>query len=355
MTTIASVIRLKTQFMTHEDGTNSTTNAMETTANKNNNSNNTTSSSLRPIRVVYGIMSHNLKDSEKGRRQQIRDTFLTFYHNSTNTSRIDGESDSKFWICALNDLDQGRLEEPEKCRFAYAFVIGANKNAPKSRLNYNDSNPLLGSLTVKSIDGTEEPDVVYLNIKENGDYGKTPTWFRYVTSVLKRKGWTDDWDFIFKTDSDNILFTPKFFHFLENNNIILRTERPIRNVYGGDAVTLARCGGKRDRHCRWLKKPGKYYMQGGSYFLSTDLAAFVSDPSNVNWPIISRFPHEDILTGRTVHLYPGLVRRMGEPMGPKGYRYHRVKKNEDFQRIWNEFVDDWEHGNRSFHVVNPLK
>ncbi|KAL7565623.1 hypothetical protein ACA910_018984 [Epithemia clementina (nom. ined.)] len=202
---------------------------------------------------------------------RIRTTTRT---NATSTNK-------RCWICSFNDLLQGRLEHPEHCRMAYAFVVGANPKGPTLLLEYNDSYPLTvaspssrnnhtrhdSNRKHNSIqnsnqrhddddDDETESDVVYLNIRENLNYGKTPTWFRYASVALQQQQqqngeWQfDEWDYIYKADTDTIVFPQEFFQFLDESNPTPE-QRTIRYVYGGSPIGLQRCHKLTDPHCRF--------------------------------------------------------------------------------------------------------
>ncbi|KAL7575302.1 hypothetical protein ACA910_001827 [Epithemia clementina (nom. ined.)] len=297
--------------------------------------------SHRPLRVVYGIMSHDMTERGKYTRQIMRSTFLSFYSKKYHLSlnNVSDAKDQEHWICSFNRLIQGNLKEPEKCRLAYAFVVGANPNGPTILFNYNDSYPLALS-SASNGEVPSEADVVYLNIKENMNGGKTPTWFRYATSVLEERGWKDDWDYIFKADSDNLMYPPKFFRTLEKYS---PKERPVRNIYGGWMWNVARCQQPFDPQCQLPLETGNIYASGGCLFLSTNLASFISDPARVGdqEKLISMFPHEDMVTGLAVRLYEDeRIERIDEgsldPMDT--YRLHHMKLDRDHILFWKALV-----------------
>ncbi|KAL7567443.1 hypothetical protein ACA910_021402 [Epithemia clementina (nom. ined.)] len=300
----------------------------------------------RPVRVVYGILSHDMTAEEKERRQIVRDTFLSYYflknhqaHGQDNSYSESRHSDKNHWICSFNDLQTGKVEKPEQCRLAYVFVIGANPDGSTLLLNHNESYPL--TIPKNSSITTQEPDAVYLNIQENGNFGKTPTWFRYASTTLEERGWANDWDFIFKADSDNLLYPSKLFDFLDRSSPL---ERPVRNAYGGSVIGMKRCDHTTDPKCRLPERSSKYhYMQGGCYFVSLDVAAFISSPSTVDLQNLTTFPHEDIMTGLSVSLYPGKIRMINDKRIRKSednYRVHPIKKINRFMRLWKNYVSE---------------
>lgn len=287
----------------------------------------------RKARVIYGIMTYD-SDTERRRRGLIRKTFLKYFDEHMNRTIVSDEeyNEKKHWICSLNDLDRGLLTEPEKCRMAYAFVQGANPNGPSMLLTFNDTYPLSlqppPAETEKDL--KDQQDTIYLNIQENGKFGKSPTWFRYAIDVLERHGWMNDFDYIFKSDTDNLLYTPFFFRYMDK-------ELPMKGgqlVYGGLPLDYKRCGGDNHDHCKDMIGP--YFMQGGIYFLSTELARFISDETAFDHQAV-KLPHEDMTTGNFVYSHPEKrkikikkIKKRGETI-----RYHPLKTDRKFKVRWN--------------------
>ena len=108
-------------------------------------------------------------------------------------------------ICSLFDLVQAGPSSPlvQDCRLAYVFVIGANPNGPTQLLEFNDTYPLaLQPSQAKpylSMNPSLENDIVYLNIAENGKFGKSPTWFKHGLTMMQQHSFLQ-FDYIIKTD-----------------------------------------------------------------------------------------------------------------------------------------------------------
>jgi hypothetical protein len=176
------------------------------------------------------------------------------------------------------------------------------------------------------LEPNEKDDLVYLNIQENGDFGKSPTWFKYATTLLRgeeHKNWTSGFDYVFKTDSDNLLFPSKFFRFVDKQ----LTKRPPIRVYGGRPLTPKKCG-----HCGQMVGP--IFNGGGCYFLSADLAEFVSNASAFDHEAVM-VPYEDVATGNFVYSHPLKIRRIAEHFG---YRQHPIKDFKKFEKTWKKFL-----------------
>ena len=286
----------------------------------------------RPTRVIYGIMTYD-SISERKRRGLIRATFLKYFKNHLNRTIVSDEEYNKKrdWICSLNDLDRGLLSEPKKCRMAYAFVQGANPNGTSMLLTFNDTYPIsLPPPKVETVsDLKDHSDTVFLNIQENGKFGKSPTWFRYAIDVLERHGLMEDWDYIFKADTDNLLYTPWFFRYMDSR----LPKKKKQLVYGGQPLDYKKCGGDNHDDCKDMIGP--YFMQGGCYFLSTELARFISDETSFDHQAV-KLPHEDMTTGNFVYSHPTpdkikiiKIKKTGDII-----RKHPVKEDRKFNFRW---------------------
>eukprot|EP00535_Pseudo-nitzschia_heimii_P007760 CAMPEP_0197189628 /NCGR_PEP_ID=MMETSP1423-20130617/20122_1 /TAXON_ID=476441 /ORGANISM="Pseudo-nitzschia heimii, Strain UNC1101" /LENGTH=398 /DNA_ID=CAMNT_0042641797 /DNA_START=348 /DNA_END=1544 /DNA_ORIENTATION=- len=286
----------------------------------------------RQTRVIFGIMTYN-STTERQRRDLIRSTFLSYFRKHMNRTLVTEKeyNEKKHWICALNDLDNERLKHPEKCRMAYAFVHGANSNGTSMLLSFNKTTPLVVQPQKYHTHDEQKDasDSVYLNIKENGRFGKSPTWFRYAIDVLERHGWMEEWDYIFKSDTDNLIYTPNFFRYMDK-----LSKKKAERIYGGLPLDYKKCGGDKHDHCKQMIGP--YFMQGGCYFLSMDLAKFITDEKSFDHQAV-KLPHEDMTTGNFVYSYPGKIRVVGEPK-KNVIRKHPVKKDKSFIFRWKKML-----------------
>mmetsp|Transcript_16501 Transcript_16501/g.41405 ORF Transcript_16501/g.41405 Transcript_16501/m.41405 type:complete len:447 (+) Transcript_16501:133-1473(+) len=300
----------------------------------------------RKTRLIYGIMTYDSKPEQK-RRGLIRRTFLNYFENSQKLMNVSEEEyiEKKHWICSLNDLDYGRLEHPEKCRMAYAFVQGANPNGTSMLLTVNETYPLSLPQPNATTEKEEKDfsDMIFLNIKENGKFGKTPTWFRYAIDVLERHGWMNDWDYIFKSDTDNLLYTPNFFRYVDKK----LPRRKDQLVYGGLPLDYKKCGGDKHDHCKDMVGP--YFMQGGCYFLSIELARFITDETAFDHEAV-KLPHEDMTTGNFVYSHPGTIKVIRIKNTGETFRKHPVKEERKFKFRWEKMLRE-ERARRSNDTV----
>jgi hypothetical protein len=182
-------------------------------------------------------------------------------------------------MCSLQDYVDKTIEQPEQCQLLYTFVIGGNPD-PNAPLEYLAPESPHRSLTINV--SNPERDVVYLNIKENMDHGKTNTWMHYASKYIP-----PEINIVAKVDTDSLVFPNVIAQEIE---AALTT--PDSLIYGGTLIN-------NDR--------GSTYMQGGFYFLSTTLARIISINRQDRWDVIQgywkkyRFQRpEDLETGEFV-------------------------------------------------------
>jgi hypothetical protein len=202
------------------------------------------------------------KDVE--RRQVIRQTYLSFYKDSTTPQRI----------CSLSKYTKG-------CQLAYAFFVGGNPQGPTELLEPNASFPMTVHTPSKA-----EDDMIYLNIKENQMDGKMTTWFKYASEF-------SDFDYIAKVDDDTMVFTPNFLEYMQE-----KLPRIPSRVYGGFTMDRNSCDPKEksDHPCP-LPLVGEVYMSGELSFMSRDLALYITNTTtlpNSRRKAITIGSHEDV-------------------------------------------------------------
>ena len=229
--------------------------------NRYNTESLTQASKEKPIRMLLGIFT-TIEEVE--RRQKLRDYIFK------NPTRADPR------LCSLNEflMDNNDLNNfhsdisprYQQCQIIYTFIVGANtsRNAPLYHTHASNMPILVSKTYIPNV----EPDVVYLNIKENMNRGKTPTWFKYATMFNDS---LDNYvfDYIAKIDSDVLLSIPNLLDMINNN-----LPREPKNVYGGILCDERACGDPK-RCFKVLQ--GKVYMTGQFYFLSHDLARYISN------------------------------------------------------------------------------
>jgi hypothetical protein len=270
----------------------------------------TSNNQHHPVRFLWGIMT-TLRPKDAIHREVIRRTYLSY------------DSDR---ICSLSEANQ----KANSCQILYTFVVGANPNAPMDLVDYkNASHPLTLEGPLDD-DSPFETDVTYLNIHENMEDGKMPSWFYYANTLVQ------DYhiDYIAKLDSDTLLFPKAFFHFVDT--ILPQPQQhPIKRVYGGIPYDSLNCGGYRREYCGDMV--GATYMSGELYFMSADLSDFITSP-DFNREAV-RLPIEDMCTGNFVHSYPKpILEAVVAPHHKLWEHGDHLKEPEDYERRWDQHV-----------------
>jgi hypothetical protein len=259
--------------------------------------------SIPGSRILMGIFTMD-NEIEKARRAAVRSTYLSYYKDSHNM---------RYRICSLQDLLRGSLpNDGIDCQMAYAFVMGSNPNGPTNLVNTTSTVPL----TVNDIPEAlrEETDIVHLNVRENMEDGKTPSWFRFATTVVDEQFY---FDYIGKTDTDTLIF-PK--HFLDVSFAKYPRFPDNVRVFGGE---------ERLKYEWGPRMVGPLYMGGHLYLMSIDLARFVTttDLRSVDYGI------EDMSMGNFVHSHPLPIHRI-PIVGRKAYR-HPLKDVDEYLQEWS--------------------
>lgn len=231
---------------------------------------------LPPSRILLGIFTTNRKE-DFVRRKLIRKTYLSTYKTlrEVGLAHPDESSDR---ICSLADLMEKKGNTAKECLIVYTFVMGAwdrsNTTAVTDLTEFDDDAiPYVVDRSTTSQD--YEHDVLYLNIRENMNFGKSETWFRYASTILPSADLGID--LIFKADSDTVVSPRPLLSDLESILSRERIKRPANEVYGG----VHEVGRSNE----------VLYMQGGFYFLSRDVASHITSKECLRKKIVqqSRF------------------------------------------------------------------
>ena len=254
-------------------------------------------------------------DEERKRRQALRETYLSFYkQNLDNPTRI----------CPLAHILQGKATL-EHCQIAYTFFMAANPGGPTELLFPNDSFPIL-SRPPSNFPAKEEDDMVFLNIRENMNDGKMPTWFKYASMLVEDDKYP--FDYVAKIDSDTLVFIPAFLEFAEQH----MAHTP-KLVHAGFPFFDYNCNPREvphDHPCP-MKLAGGLYMSGEASFLSSDLARIMTSKecNRTGWFI----SHEDVLVSNWAFHCAATVANSSVHVVP--VRQHQVLRDR-------ETVDGWE-------------
>ncbi|CAJ1931040.1 unnamed protein product [Cylindrotheca closterium] len=202
------------------------------------------------------------------------------------------------------------------CQMAYAFVFGANCSGPAMRVD---------SLSLPEMETSpfdeNEPDAIYLDIRENMEDGKSDTWLKYA-SLLQNELY---FDYVGKIDSDTILFPDTFFASMSSWPKFPQNVR----IFGGkDEIKWEGVGGPI---------VGPAHMRGQFYWMSPDLARFISSKCNRTKLSVSI---EDRNIGNCVNSHPFPVKRLRA--NPKAF-FHPLKDTNAFHRVWQKHWSTLHH------------
>jgi hypothetical protein len=244
--------------------------------------------------LLLGIFSTNLSDSDKERRELIRKTYL---------------SEAGERICSLPEYvkqvkDHRTKSKPKSCQVPYVFVIGGNNDRP---MEHYDHAPLLVDIE------DDEKDVIYLNIKENMEHGKSPTFFKYGASIAANYGI----DYIAKADSDTVISLHLLLDFIDYD---LPPSPYNQRIYGGAP--------------RADIETESMYAAGELYIMSSDLAHHVGFALTNKDRTDLRTEHhhiEDMDMGRFIYSHPNPIKFL---VGTRMVYHHPVKKVNEYIRKW---------------------
>lgn len=259
------------------------------------------------VTMLLGIMSYE-KDFE--RQKYIRETYA---------------KDPR--ICPLSDFFSGSNSD---CRLPYVFVLGSS-HGNKPTDHRDDSTPLVLD---PPIDATTN-DMVYLNIKENMNEGKSFTWFKYaatVNEVIKTGNKQNRLiDYVAKLDTDSRLSVTKLLSFIDND---LPPAPFNTNFYGGMPTGNV--------------KLNTLYMQGQFYFLSMNLAHYIGHEITADdrlkrttqYHTDGYFHVEDMAIGVLVHSHPRPIKITSIWKDIKFWKHHLKT-----EKSWtNEFTEEQLYG-----------
>jgi hypothetical protein len=219
---------------------------------------------------------------------------------------------------------------------AYTFVMGSNNNNNNNNNKYTNNRTILQTANHSSEMRSHPPhpewDVLQLQIQENGDFGKSPTWFYYATRLLQEQQFPVD--YIIKTDSDTLLIPHRFFRWVQEQEeehqqqqqqqSPTTTRTPRTRIYGGLPMDKYSCGWPHHDHCHNLTAP--IYMGGALYFMSVDLAEKVA-------VVAPDIPHEDMAMANAIYKHP-----------PNNNNHHHHITNfsnpEAYLNMWRHPVKD---------------
>ena len=232
---------------------------------------------------------------EEVQRRLIRNTMLA--------TDLDGK------LCSLQKY---RAQTPQCCQVIYTFVMGMDKGPPK--INLGDSVGVDPSSVPHA-----EPDVTFLNITENMNDGKVPTWFNYAASSFP------EIDYIAKSDSDTMMSIPRLLEFV-NSYLPNQKEPTYHPVFGGTLFDVTNCGNAG--HCRELK--GRVYMSGAFYFISQHLVKHITNEYRQQG---IKYPFEDMDFGTKVSTFDQPIALI--EFNTDNFWKHLLKGESKWMYWWN--------------------
>ena len=115
-------------------------------------------------------------------------------------------------VCNLHDFSMN--PDSSNCEIIYTFVVAhTDESAPTQLLDDNLSNPLvlqnMPTIMPHYQDIEDGHDVTILNIRDNMNDGKTPTFFHFASQLARKYGI----GYIMKCDSDSGILLDKLLDF----------------------------------------------------------------------------------------------------------------------------------------------
>lgn len=253
-----------------------------------------------PTTFLLGIFSYSAGEN---RRKYIRETYLS----------IEDER-----ICKLDEFIRQTKENPltRKCMVPYTFVMGGGGyDRPK---DHNDFEPLTKD-TDKMGNADPDGDCTYLNIKENMEDGKSPSFLKWAANLATEYGI----DYIGKLDDDSFLQPKLLFRLLEED---LPPAPYNTRIYGG-ATRLSRT-------------QAHMYAAGEFYFVSNDLAQYVGNELTAEDREVLRMKHhiEDLDMGTFIYSHPRPIKYFNLA-GYKIYA-HPLKSEKKFRDYWKNHIGE---------------
>lgn len=255
-------------------------------------------------RLLLGIFTMD-NAIEKERRAAVRETYLAYYNDSPTPDRI----------CSLSDLLSGSLpNNGMDCQMAYTFVLGSNPEGHTELVSSNTPTPILCPQSPMPL--KNETDITHLNIRENMEDGKSPTWFNYAMSVVNEKFY---FDYIGKIDTDTLI--------LPNGFLDVTFAK-----YPSFPENVRVFGGQERLKYEWgPRMVGPLYMGGHLYWMSVDLARYVTT-------VLDRRPVdvgiEDMSMGNFIHSHPLPIQR--KPIVGTKSLTHPLKNPGEYRQTWLE-------------------
>jgi len=256
----------------------------------------------RPTTFLLGIFSTS-REKEFLRRELIRKTYLDI-------------GDPR--ICKLEEFIRQFEETPNErvCQVPYTFVIGGGGSHRPA--DHDDDEPVVLD-TDQNGHADPQRDCTYLNIRENMEDGKSPTWIKYAADIAAEYGI----DYVSKIDDDSVISPHLLFQFIADD---LPPVPYNRRIYGGSALPS---------YLYHLM-----YGAGQFYFMSADVADYVGHELTAEDRKGLRHsrPIEDLDMGSFVYNMPKPVKFLN--MRHYEIWTHPKKTEEQWSNAWEVELDE---------------
>ncbi len=256
----------------------------------------------RPTTMLLAIFTRS--STYMDRKEYVRDTYIR------------GALETDFRFCKLDDYIRQTNEmaiEDRPCQVPYTFVIGAGgRHKPYDHDGDVDKTPLT---LQTNRDGTIDPegDCTYLNIQENMNFGKSPTYFKYGAHLAMEYAI----DYIAKLDDDTMISIDLLLDFINDE---LPPAPYNKRIYGGAA--------------RMSRMQSHMYAAGEFYFMSSDLADYVTNilSAEDRRELMIKRRIEDLDMATFIYSHPMPIKFMN--LYPRMFWHHPCKSEKCFRTFW---------------------
>ena len=277
--------------------------------------------SRRSNTILLGIFSMSSEKS-LAKRNLIRQTYL----------QSGGEK-----VCSLREYKKQIKESASptniKCQVVYSFIMGSGGGYGYP-FHFDENEPL----TLPSALNDEfEEDCTYLNIRENMNHGKSPTYFKYAASIA------DNYrlDYIAKIDDDTVMSIPLLLEFIDS---LPPWPHNIR-IYGGLMVVAHKRAKEVPKSSTTPAAASKeesmisnLYAQGQFYYMSRDLAHYIGyEMPAEKWHQLN-IKIEDGTIGAYIATHPRPITLINHYL--KVFWYHPAKELSKFKTAWGWVQDN---------------
>jgi hypothetical protein len=274
------------------------------------------------MRVFMGIISSSHSRMEMVYRNKHREIFQLW-----NDTRL----------CTLHDFE---LNPHSECRIIYSFVLGGGDNStPTQLLEEDPSHPLvLTNIPIlPRFQDINDKDMTVLNIQENMNEGKTPTFFYFGSQVARKHNTIG---YVVKCDLDSTFRLDTLIKFVDQQ-LPTNGSPTVVGTLRHKAYWPVNRTNKQEEYWQQSYYAGMHlYLAGSLYMVSVDLVQAMVEEARKPKTNHAYFEgHEDhdatamIELGGAAREYPALIRWI--VMGKHKSRFweHPVKFTKRWERV----------------------